>query len=139
MLLLHNFQRDPRTNLEGKQFIHSFSEGDISKRTKIMRAPCRRNPESRGDRTLRATKFWGCRYSGSQSSQRRERIEITPSICGIGTQFGHSLDTELSVPKQDSTRYDEKFAANKTSPQSHLGVVYIGTSVEFTEVCEYLT
>ena len=60
-------------------------------------------------------KIWRYNHSGSQSSEWRERIAIASSICGSGAGFGFSMETELSVQKQDCTRYDDKFAAILTS------------------------
>ena len=88
--LLHMFQRDSRTNLEGNT-IYS----PILWRTPVVILQAQKNHESpmqkkswksrRQDTTSHI--FWGCLYSASQSSQRRERIAITPSICGRSTRF----------------------------------------------------
>ena len=79
----------------GTPFIHSFSEGPhVCKRTKITRAPCRRNPESREDRIPRATTF------------------------GDVVTADHKVlneENESPVQKQDSTRYLTRFAANLSS------------------------
>ena len=97
---LHVSQRDPGTHLEGHTILTLFFEGprcETCERLKITRGPSRINPESREGRTPRAA-------SGSHSSQRRERIAITPSLCDSSARFVYSMHTEWSVQQQDSTR-----------------------------------
>ena len=91
-------------------FIHSFSEGPrgaLCKRTKITRAPRRRNPASREDKVPQASNFG--------DTTTADHTAIGPSICGSSTRFGYSMDTELSVQKQDCARYDDNLAAILTS------------------------
>ena len=86
-IFFHIFQRDPGRDLEENTIYLLVFRGDTCKRTKITRAPWRNmNIENTG-----------CRE--------------TPWRLGSSARFGYSIDTELSLDKQDSTRYDEKFAA----------------------------
>ena len=85
-----------------------------------------RNKESRKARRQHTTSytFFGYNYVGSQSSQRRKRIAIASSICGCGTRYGNSVDTELSVQQQDCTRFDDffKFCSSQQPPKICRGV-----------------
>ena len=109
------------------QFTQSFSDGPQTWYFQAHRNhQSSMQKESRRSRRQDTTsyKFWEYSYSGSQSCQWRERIAIAPSICGSCTRFGFSMDTELSVQKQDSARYEEKFAAFLHS-RAQPGVIYI--------------
>ena len=94
--LFHTSQRDPRTNTEGEP------EG----RPVLI---CARAQKSR---IPRATKNWECCHSGSDSSQRKERIATTPSICGRSAKGGYP-----SYPCKNKTAPDpmRRFAAFPSS------------------------
>ena len=59
-------------------------------------------------------------------------------ICGGGTRFGYSVDTLISVQKQECTKHEEKFAAI-LPPESKPRVIYTDNSLEFTDACEALS
>ena len=76
-------------------------------------------------RDTRSNNIWTYNYSGSPSTQWRERTSsIASSICGSGTGFGQPMDTDWLMRKQDCTRYDEQFAAMLASREQALGVLH---------------
>ena len=139
--LLHIYQRDPRTNLEGNTICSPI----VRRTTVVICANAQTSRELHAEGILKVEKtgyhnppkFWRHNCRGPQSSQRRERIAIKPSICDGSTRFGYSMDAELTVQKQDCTRYAGKFAAIPTS--SKPGVIYFDNSLEFTKACEDLS
>ena len=65
---------------------------DFCKRTKIARAPCRRNRESGEDRGNRKLHNKGIQPQRITKFSMKRRIAIASSICGSGTIFGYSMD-----------------------------------------------
>ena len=124
----HTFQRDPRTPLEGN-IVYSL----IFRRTPVARYANAQNSQG-----LHAEGIWkvektGCRmlenferynHSGSLSCQKRTNLDCIFDMRVSGTRFGYSMDTQVSVQKQDCTTCDEKFAAILTS-KNKLGVIYV--------------
>ena len=101
------------------QLIHSLSlsegprVGFMDNAQKITRAPCmlQKSWKSRGVGTT-SHKNLDVVEADHKSFHWRTRIAITLSMCGSrSTRFGYSMDTEFSVQKQESTRYDGKCAA----------------------------
>ena len=52
-----------------------------------------------------------CRSTCSAEEKHSPDFRSQELICGSGTRFGYSMDTELRGQKQDCTRYDVKFPA----------------------------
>ena len=80
------------------QFIYSFSEGPqlrlVQTRKKHESSMQEESSKSRRQDT-RSNNIWTYNYSGSPSSQWRERTSsIASSICGSGTGFGQPMDTD---------------------------------------------
>ena len=104
----------PRSNLETNTFsfivtVRRTPFGTCAKRTKITRAPCRRNPESREEWIPRATIFGDVIWITSLSMKNTSRdytIDVR-ELQDLATQWIQSY----LCKKHDSTRYDEKFAA----------------------------
>ena len=113
----HNTSSTYSSELWDTQLIYSFFEGPQSwyiQTHKITNSMQKESWKSRRQDTA-SFKIWRYNHSGSQSSGWRETIAIASSIFGSGAGFGYSMETELSVQKQDCTRYDDKFAAILTS------------------------
>ena len=93
---LHNhlFQRDPEENTIYSLIFQKTPNCDAHKRTKITRAPCRKNPEIRDDRPLHATQF------GDTSAAVHKILELlwAPSVhhrsaLGQGKRYSDSIRT----------------------------------------------
>ena len=125
---LHNSPARPSNKAGGKNnlFTHFPKDPvcDVCKRTKITRAPCRRNPESREDRIPEATQYGDARAGDHKVLNEENESRLHHRHAGGSTRFGYSVGTKLSVQKQDCTRYDEKFAVILTSPESKRGLIY---------------
>ena len=95
--------------------------GEICKRTKITRAPCRRR---NGEAVPRAVNFGDLITADHKVLSDNCESRNNHPIRSRGAGSSHSMDPGVSVQKQNFTRNPEKLAKSswnpKRKPKSHL-------------------
>ena len=117
----HSIPRTPpphsRTNVEGSKVLNHFPKDPRCEKCRLTKS---RELHSEGILKVEKTGYhklqnWGRGTITADHKVLNEENESQHRYAGGGTRFGHSVDTESSVQKQDCTRDDEKFAAILTS------------------------
>ena len=108
----------------GKHHVHTHFPKDrnceICKRTKITRAPCRRRS---GEAVPRAVNFGDLITADHKVLSDNCESRNKSSICSRGAGSSHSMDSGVSVHKQDFTRNPDKLAkvpGTREETKSHL-------------------
>ena len=138
----HEVSLEPTTKRHedlGKHNVHSHFPKDrnceISKRTKITRAPCRRR---NGEAVPRAANFGYLITADHKVLSDELRISKQSPICSRGAGSSHSMDPGVSVQKHNFTRNPEKLA-KFLEPDRKPKVIYTDNSLEFGKASEDLS